>query len=775
MSVRSCLPRPLVAGVLSLALALAAPPITSALAAPLDPASVSIDTASLPARPGTTNQLPITLSHVTSDAIVAYLAIPPTEGLLSVDTTALDLTLEQGYHAFSGSAVAFRGPIADMTTALAERVSWNPAGEVTAGDAVELSVDVVEAPGANTYYNRDNGHYYRYVATPGGVTWTDAREGAASLDNELFGMTGYLATIASAIENSFVDDYTSSTNVWVGGSNEYTAINAALGESRYASQLESEATWYWVTGPEAGERFWSSDSEVVLPEGAFEAWASGEPNNSGEGGAAENHVLINWGGAGRGWNDYNDVHGVSEGTASGYLVEYGGMGETIDTEQVQTSATLTASYAVPGAPTQVAATRSGSSVTVTWHAPADDGGQPLTGYTATVGSSTCTALPGESTCTVTGVSKSGQAVTVTATNAIGTSAAGTYSLSAVPTAAPAPAPVPESSGRLPDLAPGRAGGTIGNDPAPITVAPVQRGGTTAGLALTGEGFSIELEPSDNEGTSRGRGEVVGDTLKLVRGEAVEVRMSGFRPRSPAQVWIFSEPQFIGEFTTDGTGSLEAALAALPDDLSACQHTLQVVGTLPRGEKAAASLGVWVANEPYPFDDLGHGSVHGPEVGCLADLNITHGYSDGSYRPTQDISRGQLSSLLVRALGLEAAPTTFEDARRSVHGGAIGAAFAAGVASGYDDGTFRPDAKVTRGQAATFLARAAGLDIASVPSGAVNPADGAHAGAIAALEAAGVVEGYRDGQFRPGDLVRRDQFAALLHRLLEYLEQADAQG
>lgn len=87
----------------------------------------------------------------------------------------------------------------------------------------------------------------------------------------------------------------------------------------------------------------------------------------------------------------------------------------------------------------------------------------------------------------------------------------------------------------------------------------------------------------------------------------------------------------------------------------------------------------------------------------------------------------------------------------------------GVIKGYTDGTFKPEASVTRGQAAKIIALTLGLDTKNV----VNPnfkdikADNEYYGPIAALVAEGIVSGKADGTFAPGEKLTRSQMAKII--------------
>jgi hypothetical protein len=88
----------------------------------------------------------------------------------------------------------------------------------------------------------------------------------------------------------------------------------------------------------------------------------------------------------------------------------------------------------------------------------------------------------------------------------------------------------------------------------------------------------------------------------------------------------------------------------------------------------------------------------------------------------------------------------------------------GVAEGFDDGTFRPAAPVTRQAAAAFLWRLAGEPQPAGSSGFVDVGAGhPFAVPIAWMAEAGVAEGFDDGTFRPAAPVTRQAMVAFLHR------------
>ncbi|MEK5184026.1 S-layer homology domain-containing protein [Solibacillus sp. FSL W7-1324] len=91
----------------------------------------------------------------------------------------------------------------------------------------------------------------------------------------------------------------------------------------------------------------------------------------------------------------------------------------------------------------------------------------------------------------------------------------------------------------------------------------------------------------------------------------------------------------------------------------------------------------------------------------------------------------------------------------------------GIINGYQDGTFKPGQNLTRGQAAKIIAGVLGLDTTNVinPNFKDIPTTHQYYGAIAALKQAGIIDGYEDGTFRQGANIQRNHVAKIIANAL----------
>ena len=107
-----------------------------------------------------------------------------------------------------------------------------------------------------------------------------------------------------------------------------------------------------------------------------------------------------------------------------------------------------------------------------------------------------------------------------------------------------------------------------------------------------------------------------------------------------------------------------------------------------------------------FDDVGGDVWWAGHVERFAELEVTFGYGDGTFRPHVPVSRGQMAAFLSRAFALpEAGDAGFTDTVGTTHEEAINRLAASKVTVGYGDGTFRPRVRTARGQMAAFISRA----------------------------------------------------------------------
>ncbi|CAH1200753.1 hypothetical protein PAECIP111893_01554 [Paenibacillus plantiphilus] len=157
--------------------------------------------------------------------------------------------------------------------------------------------------------------------------------------------------------------------------------------------------------------------------------------------------------------------------------------------------------------------------------------------------------------------------------------------------------------------------------------------------------------------------------------------------------------------------------------------------------------------------------------------IAKGYPDGSFKPDASITRAQFAVMLVQALALEDDGSelsfTDRDAIGSWARDAVSAAMSAGIVAGYADGSFLPNARVTRAEMAVMIGRALKLrpaassaeasgtsfaDDFSIPSWAK--------GSVAAVQGLGIVNGRSGNMFAPNETAIRAEAVVMLLRMLE---------
>lgn len=232
------------------------------------------------------NQLVVNETNNISDAIVFI-----SSGFVSGDILDYPGTLPAGVNKSYNSTTGVLTFSGTMTPSELETIFRGVTMNTTSmnGQNREVTFNIGSA-----LPNSANGHFYEFVTSPG-ISWTSAKTAAQSLT--YYGLQGYLVTVTSADENSFVFSKLNGQG-WMG-----------------ASDATTEDQWYWVTGPESGQQFWSGrGSSGTSFGGRYNNWNLGEPNDYGSG---EDYAHFRTDGT---WNDFP----VSTASINGYVVEYGG-------------------------------------------------------------------------------------------------------------------------------------------------------------------------------------------------------------------------------------------------------------------------------------------------------------------------------------------------------------------------------------------------------------------------------------------------------------------
>lgn len=105
-----------------------------------------------------------------------------------------------------------------------------------------------------------------------------------------------------------------------------------------------------------------------------------------------------------------------------------------------------------------------------------------------------------------------------------------------------------------------------------------------------------------------------------------------------------------------------------------------------------------------------GTNYEDAVNVLTELGVVEGYKDGTYKPGNIVTRAEMATLIVKAMGLNdyaVGKSTYTDMNGHWADAYVAYATSLGVLSGYADGTFRPNQTVTYDQAITMLVQALG--------------------------------------------------------------------
>lgn len=161
-----------------------------------------------------------------------------------------------------------------------------------------------------------------------------------------------------------------------------------------------------------------------------------------------------------------------------------------------------------------------------------------------------------------------------------------------------------------------------------------------------------------------------------------------------------------------------------------------------------------------FDDVADGTENAEAIDVLSELGVLSGMGDGSFAPTESLTRAQFAKIAVCIMGKtkEAVVTTsaFSDVSDTDwYSGYVNVVASEGVITGYPDGSFGANEAITYAQAITVLVRLLGYDAGDVghkwPQGYIDKAS-----------VLGITENV---YFNSNEAINRETAALLIYRTL----------
>lgn len=224
---------------------------------------------------------------------------------------------------------------------------------------------------------------------------------------------------------------------------------------------------------------------------------------------------------------------------------------------------------------------------------------------------------------------------------------------------------------------------------------------------------------------------VGEGGKLADGAAATEKVKrGEMPVSVPQVVADEGYKFLGWSLDGGKTFVNPAERAVNGNITytavfaKCDHLPYMNGTAPDKFAPQANLNRAQAvtmlsrltegfDEEAVYDsqftDLEAGAWYVNYVGFGSQKGIVEGYSDGTYRPLKDVTRGEFVAMVARFMGVEPdeSDCPFEDCDEYWGKGYITALAKAGIVDGYNGTEFRPNQTITRAEAAKIVNGAIG--------------------------------------------------------------------
>lgn len=165
------------------------------------------------------------------------------------------------------------------------------------------------------------------------------------------------------------------------------------------------------------------------------------------------------------------------------------------------------------------------------------------------------------------------------------------------------------------------------------------------------------------------------------------------------------------------------------------------------------------------------------VKALAEKNVINGYDDGTFRPSNNVTREEFVKMIISATGMLQAGSEcdFTDVPKSAwYYEYVASAYAKGIVSGIDDEAFGVGTNITRQDVAVIAARIIKRLKGTVPQTGdsaltdIDTVSDYATDSVKLLNGMGIINGYDDGSFMPKNTLTRAEAATIICKLIKSL-------
>lgn len=306
------------------------------------------------------------------------------------------------------------------------------------------------------------------------------------------------------------------------------------------------------------------------------------------------------------------------------------------------------------------------------------------------------------------------------------------------------------------------------EPIQVSVAEVSEVEETVFEALKDSGSTLVIEGDffqwEFDGTTEGSGEMSGafsPKIEKVNKEYVDIDLND-------DTKIIIKTEYRGELPFKA--KLKINLDNVPDKKEVFLYYYnEETGKMELSGTAVCSGG-------QAEFELTHCSIYAVNdkpllVEDYMSISYISGYSDNTFRPDSYITRAEAAVIFGRIVVSGSGITTFNDIDMWAKD-YIRQLADTGLIKGYADGSFRPNKAITRAEFSVILTKMLGVNIVEGDGGFTDTTEHWAKGYIHTLETLGIISGYKDGSFRPDAQVTRAEAVVMINRALGRTENEE---